>query len=320
MKHINFVIAIAAVVSFSIRVANAEPNVVVSIKPIHSLVSAVMQGRTEPYLIIQNTRSPHTFSLKPSEAVILANAEVVFWVGVGLEPFLRKPVKTIANNAISAELMRVQGLTRFKFRNWRDLDKHAVDGHDEKGEAVHNNRSVNYEHSTIDPHVWLDPLNAKVLVQEIKRVLVDADPDSAERYALNAEAIIGKLDKLLYEVRKILQPVKGKSYFVFHDAYQYFEKRFGISTAGFITAAPEGAVGARRLADIRTKLKKYGPTCVFAEPQFETKLVSLITEGTKAKTSVIDPLGAELKAGPELYFSLIRNMAVKIRNCLSEVH
>ena len=165
--------------------------------------------------------------------------------------------------------------------------------------------------------MWLDPANAKALVHEIEEVLTEADPANASVYQSNAQATLSKLDNLMAEIDTELQAVKGRGYVVFHDAYQYFENRFGVSAIGSITVSPEVMPGAERIAELREKVKSLDATCVFSEPQFEPKLVKTVTENTNAGTGVLDPLGASINDGPDLYFTLIRNMAKSLKDCLS---
>ena len=125
-----------------------------------------------------------------------------------------------------------------------------------------------------------------------------------------------KLDALTKEIEADLKPIRDRGYVVFHDAYQYFEKRFGLSAVGSITVSPEVLPGAERVSELRDKVESLNASCVFSEPQFEPKLVKTITENTDAGTGVLDPLGANIKDGPELYFTLIRNMAKSLKDCL----
>ncbi|MBM08302.1 MAG: zinc ABC transporter substrate-binding protein [Magnetovibrio sp.] len=309
-----------------IKIARAELYAVASIKPIHSLVSALMTGVAKPGLIIQGLGSPHSYSLKPSQAALLGNADVVFWIGNELEFFLKKPIENIAKNAVSVELIGVRGLTKLllrrqKYFNIQFVGKHILEGRivrkgKHKLDYGRNYQRTGSRHSKIDPHIWLDPVNAKIFVREIRQVLAEFDPDNAKVYRSNASATLQKLDQLLREVSEILQPIQNKRFFVLHDAYQYFEARFGISAIGSITSAPELMPGAEGIAIIRERIKKFGPTCIFVEPQSKPRLISVIAEGTEAKIGVIDPLGRDLKYGPELYFSLVRNMALQIKDCL----
>lgn len=352
--------------------AQAEPNVVTSIKPVHSLVSGVMDGVGTPTLIVEGAGSPHTYALKPSKAKALADADVVFWVGPDLEAFLEKPIGTVASKAKSVALIDAHGLKKLPFREGGPFEAHGDDAHGDhktadkrdnhdhgakkKADAHHDHGHGKkkkadahhdhdhgakkkadkhhdhdhgkeehakhdhhaHDHGEFDFHVWLDPQNAKAFVHEIEKALAKADPANAAKYETNAKALMAKLDALTKEVSEKLEGVKDKSFVVFHDAYQYFENRFGVKAAGSITVSPEIMPGAKRVGEIRDKVQSLGVTCVFAEPQFEPKLVSTVTEGTKAKSGVIDPLGAELPDGQELYFTLIRNMAASIRDCLSE--
>ncbi|MCB1549767.1 MAG: zinc ABC transporter substrate-binding protein, partial [Hyphomicrobiaceae bacterium] len=196
-----------------------------------------------------------------------------------------------------------------------DHEKGAKDDHDhdhEKAEADHDH----HHHGEFDAHVWLDPMNAKAMVHEIVEALVAADPANAAKYEANAKKVSARLDALVAEVSVDLKPAKGKGFIVFHDAYQYFENRFGVTAAGSITVSPEVIPGAERVREIHAKVKDLGAACVFAEPQFEPKLVSTVTEGTAARSAVLDPLGADLQDGPDLYFGLIRNLATSMRDCL----
>ncbi|MGI9515244.1 MAG: zinc ABC transporter substrate-binding protein [Anderseniella sp.] len=341
--------------------AMADVNVVASIKPVHSLVAAVMEGVGEPGLIIEGAGSPHNYALKPSQAKMLESADVVFWVGHEMEVFLEKPLETVGANAKAVELMDAHGLVKLEFREGGAFDDHGHeeeaghddhdDGkkaeadhddhdHDKKAEADHDDHDHDkkadaghddhdhdkkaeaghddHAHGKFDAHIWLDPVNAKAMVHEIEEALVAADPDNASKYKANAEKTMARLDTLVTEVSTDLKPVHDKGFIVFHDAYQYFEKRFDVTAAGSITVSPEVMPGAERVTEIRAKVRELGATCVFAEPQFEPKLVSTVTEGTQARSGVIDPLGASLDSGPEQYFQLIRNMATSIKTCLSE--
>jgi zinc transport system substrate-binding protein len=329
--------------------ANAEVNVVASIKPVHSLVAAVMEGVGEPSLIVEGAGSPHTFALKPSQAKMLEAADVVFWVGHDLEAFLEKPLETVGANATSVELIDSHGLVKLGFREGGAFEAHShgeEDSHDEHSDEAHDDHDHDkdhkhgekaehahddhdhekhdehahegHSHGEFDAHIWLDPENAKAIVHEIEEALVKADPENADAYEANAEEITGKLDVLISEVSVELEPVKDKGFIVFHDAYHYFEKRFGLAASGSITISPEVMPGAERITEIRARVEELGAACVFAEPQFEPKLVATVTEGTEAKSGVLDPLGADLEDGSELYFTLIRNMASSIKTCLTE--
>lgn len=312
--------------------AFAAPEVVVSIKPIHSLVASIMQGVGEPKLIVAGAASPHTFSLKPSNAATIESADIVFWVGPGMEAFLEKPLEALGSRATVVELEDAPGLEKLPFRKGGAFEAHdhghegeaahEHGGHDEEhaeGEGhEHEGHEHEHEHGAFDTHLWLDPMNAKAIAAEIEKTLVSADPANAAAYQANAAALMQKIDALDTELKTTVEPVKDKPFIVFHDAYQYFEKRYGVSVAGSVTVSPETMPGADRISQIHRKVTELGATCVFAEPQFEPKLVAVVTEGTPARSGTLDPEAATLKEGPDLYFELMRGLASSMKDCLSQ--
>jgi zinc transport system substrate-binding protein len=325
---------VAVLLPFSGLQAAAAPKVVASIKPVHSLVAAVMQGVGEPDIIVDGAASPHTFALKPSTARVLAGADLVFWVGPELEAFLEKPIETLGEKAEAVELSQAHDLTLLPVREGGDFDEHdhGDEGHDHAAEAAKaagqgtkdakaghdHGHDHGHEHGAFDAHLWLDPANARAMVHEIEEHLIEADPANAATYKANAEALAARLTALEEELKKELEPVKGKPFIVFHDAYQYFEKRFGIQAAGSITLSPEVMPGAERVSELRGKITGLKAGCVFSEPQFEPKLVGMLIEGTSVGTGVLDPLGASLPNGPGLYEQLLRDMAGSLKGCLAK--
>ncbi|BDA84826.1 zinc ABC transporter substrate-binding protein [Aureimonas sp. SA4125] len=309
--------------------ALAAPDVVVSIKPIHSLVAAVMQGVGEPKLIIDGAASPHTYTMKPSNAADLEAADIVFWAGDGLEAFLKKPIETLGAKAKSVELVDAPGLIQLKFREGGAFDAHDHGHEHHEGEEGADHAAAEHDHAAhadgdhedhhggVDMHFWLDPENAKAMVAMIEKTLADADPADAARYAENAAALGARLDTLTATTKAALAPVGGKPFIVFHDAYQYYENRFGVVAAGSITVSPETLPGVQRISEMQAKVRDLGATCVFAEPQFEPKLVTVVTEGSDARTGILDPEGASLDKGPDLYFQLIDGITASLKECLS---
>ncbi len=333
MNHLKSIFLTSALISGLSFTANAEINVVASVKPVHSLVSGVMDGVGKPDLIVQGSASPHTYSLRPSQARQLEDADLVFWMGHELESFLEQPLEAIATKAHVVELIDSSKLKKIQMREGGMFDAHAHDDHDDHDEHEGHDDHDEHEghddhdeheghddhgHGEFDVHVWLDPENAKVLVNEIKLALIELDPVNASKYEANSNKMNTKLDQLIDEVSKKLESEQGKGYVVFHDAYQYFEQRFGMSAVGSITVSPEVVPGANRIRELKEKINELNAHCVFSEPQFEPKLVSTVIEGTQANTGVLDPLGASIKDGPELYFTLIRNMADSLHECLSK--
>ncbi len=306
MRYFRKTILATAMLSSATISAQADVYVVASIKPIHSLVSAVMQGVGEPSLLIEGAGSPHNYSLKPSQANELQKANLIFWIGHDLEAFLQRTIENIAPQAVSVPLIESHGIKTLPFREGASFEEHDHDKHDE------------HDHGEFDPHVWLDPNNAKILVAEIEEQLTKIYPKHADTFANNANTITKELDALTDEINLELKDVKSKGYIVFHDAYQYFEHRFDMSALGSVTVSPEVMPGVNRIRKLQQKVKQLEAICVFSEPQFEPKLVATITENTSAGSGVLDPLGASIEKGPQLYFKLIRNMALSIKECLSK--
>ena len=336
-------LASIATLSFVAGTAQAAPKVVASIKPVHSLVASIMAGVGEPDLIVQGAASPHTYSLKPSNARALEQADVIVWVGHGLEAFLDKPLQALGSKAKIVELEDAPGLELLAFREGgafeaHDHGEHAghdhagdaeAAGHDEsghqhseeehaKGEHAEGEHAghEDHDHGTHDLHVWLNPMNAKAMASAIEAALVEADPDNAETYKTNTAALLVSLDQLDKELAEQVAPIKDKPFVVFHDAYQYFEHRYDVRVAGSITVSPETMPGADRVSQMHAKIRELGAACVFAEPQFEPRLVNVVIEGTEAKSGTLDPEGANLPEGPDFYPQLMRNIASSLRDCL----
>jgi zinc transport system substrate-binding protein len=317
----------------------AEPQVVVSIKPIHSLVASIMKGVGEPSLVVEGAASPHTYTLKPSNARALENADLVFWMGPGLEAFLEKPLEALAGKAKVVELEDAPGLIKLPFREGGAFEAHDDGDHadGDHGEDEHHDHDAaeagsidagvhddhakeehDYEHGGTDMHLWLDPTNAKAMAKSISASLIEADPANKAVYEANAAALDAEIDALDRDIAATIEPVADKPFVVFHDAYQYFENRYKVRVAGSVTVSPESMPGAERLSQIHAKISELSAACVFAEPQFEPKLINVVTEGTKAKSGTLDPEGGALPEGPELYGQLMRNLAGSIADCLSQ--
>ena len=325
MKSSRTLLLSAALLAMACSANARAPDVVVSIKPVHALVAAIMQGVGEPGLIVEGANSPHTYSMKPSNARALQNANLVFWVGPGLEAFLTKPLEALGAKATQVELSEAPGLTRLKFREGGAFEAHdhGEEGHDhDDGDEDHDHAAGGHDHhhdeGEFDMHLWLDPMNAKAMAAEIEKALVKADPDNAATYSANARALDEKLDALDKELAQTVAPIRDKPFIVFHDAYQYFEHRYHVRVAGSITVSPETLPGAERIAEIHKKVRELGATCVFAEPQFEPKLVQVVLEGSSAKAGTLDPEAATLPQGPDLYFQLMRGIATSLKTCLSQ--
>ena len=301
--------------------ARAEPSVVATIAPLHSLVAGVMTGVGTPDLLIPGTSSPHTFSLKPSDARKLENARVVFWIGPGLETPLEHPLETLAADATVEPMIEAPGLTQRKFDDGHDDDHgghgdHGKDGHDEKEHD--DDAHAGHHHGPQDPHVWLDPDNARVMVAAIAGTLSGVFPDHAAAFAANASRMTVELEKLDEEIKGILEPVWFKPFLTFHDSLGHFEARYGLAAGEAITVNPEIKPGARRIAELRHEVAEDGFVCAFIEPQFDPSIAEVIVEGSAAKIATLDPLGSTLETGPTLYAELIRGIALTLRDCMAD--
>ena len=322
-----------------ISYAKAETKVVASIKPIHSLISYVMDGVGTPGLLVDGSSSPHTFQLKPSHATMLQEADIVFWIGEDLESFLETPLESIAKDAKQVTLMESEDIEMLKFREKNVFDDHDDHGdehdehdeheehgdehdeheehgdeHDEHGDE-HDEHAHHdgHNHGEFDIHFWLDPEIAKTIVQIAAKEMSEIDPANASKYEANAAKALNELDQLINDTRGKIN--KDATYVVFHDAYQYFEQRFGIEVIGALTVNPEVLPGAKQLAEIREVIEHEGVNCLFSEPQFNPSIAETIASDTGVKAAVLDPLGAELEPGKDLYFDLISDMASSFESC-----
>ena len=310
-KSIFFAI-ISSFLSFS---AKADINVVTTIKPLHSLISNVMKGVGEPSLIIEGTSNPHNFVLKPSHAKLLEDADIIFWIGGDLEAFMEKPLSSLAKDAEKISFMELGTIEKLKFRedNIFEHDDHEDhDDHDGHKEDEHDDHDE-HNHGEFDAHLWLDPVNAKKMVIEISHELSELDPANKSTYMANADKTIEDLDRLIKEVNRSLS--KDISYVVFHDAYQYFEKRFGVTSAGALTLNPDVLPGAKQIIDIQNLIKEKNIKCIFSEPQYNPKIIETLANDTNILTGTMDPLGANLDSGATMYIKLIMNIANSIKNC-----
>ncbi len=316
------------------------PEVVVSIKPLHSLVASVMEEVGAPRLLLKGAASPHSYSLRPSDAKALNRANLIFWVGEDMETFLVEPLEALSGQARLVEIAALPEIELLDAREGGAWEVHAhedhaeaehhaeshehADGH-EHAETAHSHGEKDHEHAEHaghaehdkNLHLWLDPHNAEVIVKAAVKALGEADPDNAERYQANGEMTLAELEMLDGELRRDLSPVKDTPFVVFHDAYHYFEAHYGLTAVGSISVDEGRAPGAKRLREVREKIVQSGARCVFSEPQFEPALVATVIEGTPARTAVLDPLGAKLAAGPAAYGQIMRGLAASLTKCLA---
>jgi len=354
----------------SASAAVAAPKVTATIPAVHSIVSGVMDGVGTPKLLIPGGASPHTYSLKPSDAQALSEAELVVWVGPQIETFLVEDLDTLAPKAKHLAMTGVDGITLLEIREGGIWDAHAHDhgdGHDhdahdhkeddhdahdhdahdhdahEHDDHAHDEHAKHDEHDheahakhddhdheahakheddhhghgdETDGHVWLDPANAVVLGKAVAEALSAIDPDNAATYAANQQAQAARLAELDAATATRLEAVADIHFIVFHDAYQYFEARYGLSPVGSVTVSADVAPGAARIREIQERIQDRGAKCVFAEPQFEPRVLTAVLEGSEAKSGVLDPVGADIDPGAEFYPALITKLADDMIACL----
>ncbi len=307
--------ALAAICNSAVT-ASAEVDAVATIKPVHSLLAGVMQGRGTPKLLIDGAGSPHTYALKPSDARALHAARLVVRASEGLETFLDRTLKGLPKGTRVINLDRLPGITLLPLREGGPFEDHKHAGRGKHDHDHGHGTARGKTGAAMDGHLWLDPENASAIAVGLATVLGEIDPAGASTYMANAARMKEEFSRLSSEIAVAVQPLADRPVVVFHDAYQYFERRFGLRVAGSITVSPDLQPSAKRLAELRRRITSLGALCVLAEPQFEPALVRTVTEGTKARAGVLDPVGAALPAGPELYATLLRNMARDLGACL----
>lgn len=310
------------------------PKVATDIAPVQSLVSTVMGDLGAPALIVRPGATPHGYSMRPSEAQALEEADLVIWIGEGLTPSLEGPIETLADDAHKIELMSVKGTILHEYREGAtfaahdhgDHDDHDHDhekeaeGHGDDHEHDHADEAGSddhrdHDHSGADTHAWLDPVNARLWIGVIAEELSELDPENAATYAANAAAGQAELEALEEELRASLADLGDTGYVVFHDAYQYFERRFGLSASGAISLSDASSPSAGRIAELQAAVAEMGAICVFAEPQFNRSVVDSVFAGA-ATVGMLDPLGFQIDQGPRLYAQMMRNMAAEFVSCL----
>ena len=317
-------ITLSAIATFLGGAAMADvPNVAVDIAPVHSLVARVMQGVGEPSLIVAPGASPHEYSLRPSEATALQEADLVFWVSPDLTPWLDDAIDTLASDAAVTQLLEVDGTTELQVREGALFEAHDHEDHEDDDDHDHDKEKDHdghdheeNDHGAHDPHAWLSPDNGAVWLNAIAAQLSAVDPKNAGAYFANAATGREELAALSDEINAILDPVRGRNFIVFHDAYQYFEKAFDFPASGAISVSDATDPSPARIAEIQARIAEQGVSCVLSEPQFNPGIVAAVMEGSQANTGVIDPLGSDLELGQDLYGNVQRNLARVLADCL----
>ena len=325
--------------------ALAAPQVVTDIPPVHSLTAMVMGDLGEAVLLAGPGVSPHGFSLRPSQARSLEAAELVISIGPDLAPWLDEAADALAPQALRLNLEDVPGTLALAFREGaafephdhahgddhedehEDHDDHAHDehdahAHDDDHDDDHHDEHEGSEahehaHGAHDPHMWLDPQNALTWLGAIAAHLSQLDPENAAAYAANAEAARAEIEAAADQARALVAPIRGRPFVVFHDAYHYFEARFGVEAAAAVSMGDAARPGARRVAEVRARIEQLQARCIFAEPQMPDSLLTAVA-GDGVKIGQLDPLGADLDVGAQMYPALIVQLARNLADCLGD--
>lgn len=300
----RFLPALLCGLLLSFPIAAATPGVVTTIKPLQLIAAAVLEDIASPEVLLPPAASPHNYALRPSDRRLLAEADRVYWVGPDLERFLQR---LLENQSSARRADHAPGVTLRYF--------------DEEQEQHHAHDHGDHEHApgTLDAHIWLAPANAGHIARWMAEDLGQLYPEHEARLERNSDAFIQRLEQLDTELQQRLRPLAGKPYFVFHDAYGYFEDHFGLQPRGIFTLSAEIQPGARHLHDLRTRLTEAGPSCVFREPQFPAGRVQSLSEGLPVHIARLDPLGIETSVGPQGYEQLLRALADQLAGCLEQL-
>jgi zinc transport system substrate-binding protein len=279
---------------------HAAPRVVATIKPIHSLAASILEGVTEPKLLLKGASSPHTYALKPSDVKALEDADAIIRVSGNLEVFLDKVVRVLPQKARIIDLEKAPSLSLLPVRQG------GAEDHDGGG----------LKQNAFDVHFWLDPTNAIAIARYLDLEFSSIDPDHAAQYHGNAQKLEARLLALDAKLAGMLMGLSGRPFIVFHDVTQYLERRYSLSGLGALTVSPERPPGSGRLEAVRAVIEKGKAVCVFSEPQFPPRLIAMLTAGTKARQGVVDEVGASIPAGPDQYFLLLQEDAESLASCL----
>lgn len=299
------------------------PQVMTDFAPVHSLTAQVMGDLGVPDVLLPAGADPHDYAMRPSDAANLGAADLVFWTGPSLTPWLTDLLNTLAPSAAQVALLDVTGWDTLPVRDIQQFvlpaaeDDHGHDDHDSHDDHKDGHDDHGHDdHGDFDPHAWLDPAVAQVWLAAIADQLGTADPDNAATYTANADAAIARLTALDAELATQLAPFAGLAYILPHDGYQYFEARYGLTAAGAIAGIDARTPGPAQVASLRDQMADSNIVCVFSDAEIGDRWATVVTEGTGANTAQIDGVGAGLDGGPALYEALLRRLADDFATCL----
>ncbi len=317
------------ILSISNVYGNETKGVITTIQPINALVSAVVGNTGKTISIVPADMTPHNFKLKPSDAKILQEGNLIFYISDHLESSITKFFENLPKNIKAINLMEESGVNHLPIRDneaWERHDHHDHDDHDKHGKKhgdhddhdKHGKKHDDHDDHQMeeDVHIWLSPDNAIKIVKKVNKELSLFFPENRKIYDQNAKKIIKKINSLKKEIAKELAPIKDKPFIVFHDAYQYFEQSFGLNAVGSVALDGDIASSPKKISFIKDKIVKSNTSCVFQEPQFDSKLVKIVVEGTNAKIGTLDPLGIGISSNKDFYLQLLKNMSKSLKECL----
>ncbi|MFB0710511.1 zinc ABC transporter substrate-binding protein ZnuA [Buttiauxella noackiae] len=311
MLHKNSFLCAALTTAFlGAATVPAEAAVVASIKPLGFIAAAIADGVTPTEVLLPDGASEHDYALRPSDVKRLQSADLVVWVGPEMEAFMQKSVKQLAEQK-QVQLAALPGVKPLLMKG-DDYDEHGHEGHDHSAE----NSDEDHHHGEYNMHIWLSPEVARLSAVAIHDKLVELMPQNRAKLDANLQTFELGLANIDKQIGSVLAPLKGKGYFVFHDAYGYFEKHYGLTPLGHFTVNPEIQPGAQRLHDIRTQLVAQKAVCVFAEPQFRPAVINAVARGTNVRSGTLDPLGIEVKLGKDSYMQFLSGLANQYASCL----
>lgn len=288
--------------------ARAEVRVLTSIQPLQLIAAAVQDGVGKPEVLLPPGASPHHYALRPSDVRRVAEVDLLYWIGPDMEGFLPRVVGSRSKPTVA-----VQGLPDMKLRHFGE-DSHSHEEGDDHDEHDHDHRP-----GSLDAHLWLSTVNARVIAGKMASDLSAADPANAARYQGNLKAFGERLDALDQRLKARLAGVKGKPYFVFHEAFDYFESAYGVQHTGVFSVASEVQPGAQHVAAMRKRLQEVGKTCVFSEPPLRPRLAETLTAGLPVKLAELDALGGTLAVDAKGYETLLDNLGNGLAGCLESL-
>ena len=332
----KFILFLALLIALSANATEIESNsVIVTIKPLHSLVAGVIGDTGKAQLLVDEAVSPHHMQLKPSQIKSMQEAHIIFYIDDSFETFLAHVFDILPDDVLKVSMIDNAELMLLPYRKGTDWEVHdhhghehdahdhhadehdAHDHHADEHDAHDHHEDEHDTHESYDMHVWLDPKNAQKMVALIADTLSTVHPEHRDTYKANAQGLMEKIDRLNVELKTELSPIQNKPFIVFHDAYQYFEHAYGLNGVGSITFEGGELLSPVRIKSVREKLQRTGATCVFSEPQFPARPIQTIAEGFDIKVSVLDPLGAKLPNDENLYFGLLEDLAHNLIECLA---